>query len=122
MKICISATQPNLEAEIDQRFGRCAYFVVYDTETKQHHAFENNNVSAAGGAGITSAKNVIDAGAEAVITGNCGPNAVKTLIAGNVKLYVSVRGTVAQAIENFIAGKLTESKVANVDSHFGSGM
>ena len=32
MKIAITSTGNSLESNIDQRFGRCAYFVIYNTE------------------------------------------------------------------------------------------
>ena len=83
--------------------------------------FENKNVAAAGGAGISSAKVVIDAGAKAVLTGNCGPNAARTLRAAGVKLYTGATGTVAEAVELFLDGKLKEADGPNVQSHFGSG-
>ena len=82
-------------------------------------AKENENLAAAGGAGISSGKVVIDAGAEAVLTGNCGPNAQRTLTAAGVKLYTGVTGTVAEAVELFKGGNLTESTEPNVQSHFG---
>jgi len=34
MKIAITSTGNSLESNIDQRFGRCAYFVIYNTENK----------------------------------------------------------------------------------------
>ena len=33
MKICISSTGKNLDAIVDQRFGRCQYFLIIDTDT-----------------------------------------------------------------------------------------
>jgi len=38
MKIGISVTAPNLDAEVDPRFGRCPYFVIVDPETMQFEA------------------------------------------------------------------------------------
>ena len=108
-----------MDSEVDPRFGRAAYFVIADTETADFSAIENVNVAAAGGAGISSAKVVIDAGAGAVLTGNCGPNAQRTLSTAGIKLYTGVAGTVAQAAELFKTGKLTESAGPNVQPHFG---
>ena len=82
---------------------------------------ENSNTAAAGGAGISSAKTVIDAGAEAVITGNCGPNAERTLTAAGIPIYLGATGKVAEAIELFKNGKLTEAAGPNVQAHFGAG-
>lgn len=119
MKIAVTSAGKTLNSQVDPRFGRAAYFVIVDTETIDFDAVENESVAAAGGAGITSAKLVIDTGAEAVLTGNCGPNAERTLTAGGVKLYTGLTGTVAEAVELFKTGKLTQAAGPNVKPHFG---
>jgi predicted Fe-Mo cluster-binding NifX family protein len=122
MKIAITSLGETLEAKVDPRFGRAARFVVIDTETMDFNAIKNESVDAAGGAGINSAKVVIDAGAEAVLTGNCGPNAERMLRAANVKLYTGVTGTIAEAVELFKSGNLKEAGGPNVQPHFGAGV
>ncbi len=119
MKIAVTSTGRTLESGVDPRFGRAACFIIVDTETMELSVIENESVAAAGGAGISSAKVVIDGGAEAVLTGNCGPNAQRTLSTAGVKLYTQVTGTVAEAVELFKSGKLTEATGPNVQSHFG---
>jgi predicted Fe-Mo cluster-binding NifX family protein len=119
MKIAITATGKTLNSQVEQRFGRAAYFVIVDTETMDFTVIGNENIASAGGAGISSAKTIIDTGAQAVLTGNCGPNAERTLNAAGVKLYTSVNGTVSEAVELFKAGKLTETTEPNVQTHFG---
>ena len=119
MKIAITSTGKTLDSQVDPRFGRAACFIIVDTETMDFSAIENENAAAAGGAGISSAKVVIDVGAEAVLTGNCGPNAERTLTAASVKLYIGATGTVAEAVELFKSGKLTEAAGPNVQPHFG---
>ena len=120
MKIAVTSTGQNLNSIVDQRFGRAAYFIIIDTETMDFAVIENTNVDAAGGAGINSAKTVTDAGANAVLTGNCGPNAERTLTAAGLKLYTNVTGTVAQAIELFKKGQLSPALEPNVNPHFGT--
>ena len=121
MKIVITSNGEDLNSEVDPRFGRAACFLLGDPEVMDFSVIENKNIDAAGGAGINSAKLVIDAGAEAVLTGNCGPNAERTLRAAGVKLYTGATGTVAEAIELFKNGKLIEAEGPNVESHFGTG-
>ncbi|MDH4239784.1 MAG: NifB/NifX family molybdenum-iron cluster-binding protein [Phycisphaerae bacterium] len=121
MKIAVTSVGKTLDSEVDQRFGRAAYFIIIDTEVMDFNVIENESVTAGGGAGISSAKAVIDAGAEAVLTGNCGPNAQRTLSAAGVRLYTGVTGKVAEAVELFKDGKLTEAEGPNVQSHFGTG-
>ena len=56
---------------------------------------------------------------EAVITGNCGPNAVQTLLAAGVELFGGQTGTVREVVERFKNGHLKPTSEATVDSHFG---
>ena len=120
MKIAVTSVGAQMDAQVDPRFGRAAYFAMIDTETMAFEALENA-CPAAGGAGINSAKVVIDAGAKALLTGHCGPNAERTLRAGGVALYTGVAGTVAEAVERFKAGQWQEAAGPNVESHFGTG-
>jgi predicted Fe-Mo cluster-binding NifX family protein len=118
MRIVVTSTGEGLDSQIDPRFGRAAFFLIVDTETMEFIAVENEN-AASGAAGIGSAKRIIDEGAEAMLTGNCGPNAERTLGAAGVKLYTGVTGTVAEAVERFKSGKLTMAGGLNVQAHFG---
>ena len=120
MIIAITSTGQTMDSQVDPRFGRAAYFLIGNSEIMDFGIFENKNVAAAGGAGINSAKVVIDAGAEAVLTGNCGPNAERTLRDAGVKLYTGAKGTVAEAIKLFLDGNLKEAEGPNVQPHFGS--
>jgi len=120
MKIAVTSRGETLDSEVDPRFGRAEYFLIGELESMDFRAIENKNVDAAGGAGINSAKVVTEAGAEAVLTGNCGPNAERTLRAAGVKLHTGATGTVAQAIDLFRNGKLPQADGPNVQSHFGT--
>jgi len=120
MKIAITSSGKTLDSQVDPRFGRAVCFIIIDTETMDFDVIENENIAAAGGAGISSAKAVIDTGVQAVLTGNCGPNAGRTLSAGKIRLYTGVSGTVSEAIEFFKTGKLNEADGPNVQSHFGT--
>ncbi len=121
MKIAVTSLGPEVNSQVDPRFGRAACFVLVDMETLELQAVENAGAAAGGGAGVNAAKAVIDAGAEAVLTGNCGPNAERALKAAGVKLFTGVSGTVAEAIERFKEGKLIEACGPSVPSHFGTG-
>ena len=121
MKIAVTATGDNLDAAVDPRFGRCAYFIVMDTETGTFEALENAAAGAAGGAGIQAGQRVADAGAEAVLTGNVGPNAFRTLSGLGLKVYTGVTGTVKEAIDQFKAGTMKETATSTVGAHFGMG-
>jgi len=121
MKIVVSSTGKDLDSEIAPRFGRCAYFIIVDTDTMVYEALDNGNLALGGGAGIQSAQLVASKGAKVVITGNCGPNAVRTLAAAGVEVIVGQSGSVRRAVEDFKAGRLATTTEPNVADHYGMG-
>ncbi len=119
MKIAITAQDKELSSEIDLRFGRAKWLILVDTESGDFQAHDNAvNVNAAQGAGIQTGGNVANLGVEAVITGNVGPNAFKTLNAANVKVFLTEKQTVQQALDSYKAGELQEVDQANVEGHW----
>ena len=42
MKIAISSTGTEIDSEIDQRFGRCNYFLIFDDETNNLEVFQTH--------------------------------------------------------------------------------
>jgi len=119
MKICITSQGNNLDAQVDPRFGRCAYFIIVDTENLEFEAIQNPNLDASGGAGIQSGQLVAGKQVKAVITGNVGPNAFQTLQSAGIELITGVSGRVRDAVEKFKKGELKPSQSASVDSKFG---
>ena len=119
MKIAITAQGKELSSEIDLRFGRAKWLILVDTETGDFQAHDNAvNLNAAQGAGIQTGRNVANLGVDAVITGNVGPNAFKTLNAANVKIFLAEKQTVQDAVDSFKAGELKEIDQANVEGHW----
>jgi predicted Fe-Mo cluster-binding NifX family protein len=121
MKIAISAMGATLDAEIDPRFGRCQYFIIVDPDTMNFEAINNAGGMGSGGAGISTAQLIAGKGVEAVLTGNCGPNAYQVLSAAGIKVITGVSGKVKDAIQSYKSGKLQESSQPNVAGHFGQG-
>ena len=119
MKVAISSHGEDLNAQLDPRFGRCAYFLVVNPEDMSFEAFNNEGAAQGGGAGIQAAQFLASQGVEATITGNCGPKAVQTLSAAGIELFGGQAGTVREVVERFKNGNLKQTSEANVDSHFG---
>ncbi len=120
MKICITAQGDNLEAEVDPRFGRCQYFVFYDTESLRSEFLINQNKDGMGGVGIQSGQLIADKGAQVLLTGNVGPNAYMTLQAGKIEIITNVSGKVINVIDQYKRGALKPTDGPSVDSHFGA--
>jgi predicted Fe-Mo cluster-binding NifX family protein len=121
MKIAVSSSGNDLNSQVDPRFGRCAYFVIVDTNDMSFEAFNNESIALGGGAGIQAAQFVASKGAQAVVTGNVGPNAVQTLSAAGVEVFMGQSGTVREVIENYTKGKISSTGTPNVADHYGMG-
>lgn len=121
MKIAVSSSGNDLDSQVDPRFGRCAYFIIVETDDMGFEAFENGSIALGGGAGIQAAQFVASKGAKAVITGNVGPNAVQTLSAAGVETFVGQTGTVREAMERYTKGEINSTSTPNVVDHYGMG-
>jgi len=119
MKIAISSTAPTLDAEIDPRFGRCQYFVVVDPDTMQFEGIENSSAANAGGAGIATAQTIAGKDIEAVLTGNCGPNAYQVLEGAGIKVITGVSGNIKKAAEDYKAGRFQPTTGPNTGAKSG---
>lgn len=119
MKIGITSTGEDLNAEVDPRFGRCRYFLIVDTNSMSFKSISNESAIASGGAGIQAAQTMTKEGVKAVLTGNMGPNAFQTLSAAGVLVFTGANGKVWDAIEKYKKGELKKIESASVGSHFG---
>ena len=119
MKIAVSADGSDLSSAASPRFGRCAHYILVDTETMAFQALANDASSAAHGAGVGAAQFVMNQGAQAVITGNVGPNAFHVLNTANLPVYLCEGGTVAEAIAAFKAGTLQMAGAPTSGGHGG---
>lgn len=113
MKVAVCSSGNTLESPVDPRFGRCAYFVVVDTNNMSFTALQNPSAMMGSGAGIQAA--------QAVVAGNFGPNVYQALAAAGIKVYLAAAGTVAQAAEMLKNGQLQQLSAPSVAAHFGTG-
>jgi predicted Fe-Mo cluster-binding NifX family protein len=72
MKVAITSTGNALTSKLDSRFGRCSYFVVYDTETRSVEFIPNPNKDQVEGAGPASVQLVASRGVKRVVSGEFG--------------------------------------------------
>ncbi len=120
MKIILSTVSTDLDSAIDPRFGRGAYLLVVDTDTMQVEAHSNPGVNASGGAGIQAAQFAAERSAQAVISGDFGPNAFDALKAARITMYLyGDCSTARQVLERFREGKLQEVGAPTQHGHHG---
>ena len=104
MKIAISADGSRLDSTIHQRFARCPYFLIVDTDDMSVAVIENSNAGLSSGAGIQAASMVAAKGVDVVVTGNCGPNALRVFAQTGVQCILNQQGVVRDAVEKLKDG------------------
>jgi len=119
MKIAVTARGPGMDDAVDPRFGRCAWFVIVDTDTQQSEPIQNQHATQGGGAGIQAGQLMANHNVQTVLTGSCGPNAFQTLSAAGIQVILNVGGTVREVVERFKAGGLSATSGPNMPSHSG---
>ncbi len=119
MKIAVSAGGKDLQSPVDPRFGRAAFFIIYNTDDDSFEAVSNDdNAQASQGAGVQAAQTVAARRVDWVISGNMGPKAFAGLKAAKIKVACWSEGTVEEAIKLIKENKLEELPEANVRGHW----
>lgn len=120
MKVAVSVSKDmGLASPIDSRFGRTQGFLIVDSETRQGVFVSNDqNLNAAQGAGIQAAQHVLDAEADVVITGHCGPKAFRVLSGGGVRVYLGANGNAGDVLDSLLAGELQQASSPDVEGHW----
>ena len=72
MKVAITSSGNRLESKLDQRFGRCGFFTIYDTQTKGLEFIPNPNKDAQEGAGPASVQLVASRNVQTIVSGEFG--------------------------------------------------
>lgn len=97
MKIAATSTGQDLDAAVDPRFGRCAYFALLDTESGALETTPNPFLNAAGGAGTQAAEWMLDRDIDVLLTGRCGPKAAAVLRDAGIQVVEQVAGSLREA-------------------------
>lgn len=119
MKVAVTSKGRELDAEVDPRFGRASYILVIDTDTLAVEVIDNQtNKNAFKGAGIQAAAAICDKGAQALLTGFCGPNAFNALSAAGIKVANNASGTIRETVEAFKQDKFEFASEANTQGHW----
>jgi len=106
LRIAITLCAPSMDAQVDHRFGRARYMGLVDTDANEEEVWENPHIDERS-AGVRAAKALADAGAQALISGEVGPNALKVLRAAGIRVY-RARGSARDAVHALLSGGLDE--------------
>ncbi len=72
MKTAVTSKGNNLDSCIDPRFGRCAYFAVYDSETDGVTFLDNPAKDSESGAGPAAVAFIARQGVKRIVSGEFG--------------------------------------------------
>lgn len=108
-RIAVTSTGQNLEHLVDQRFGRCEYFIIVQLGHKGASTDKiiQNPYQRQDDAEIAATQLMADEKVEVVITGDIKPCAYKILNAQGIEMY-SGSGNAKESVEEYLQGLLTK--------------
>ncbi|MDD3079757.1 MAG: NifB/NifX family molybdenum-iron cluster-binding protein [Paludibacter sp.] len=101
MKIAIASEGNSINDKMDSRFGRCAFFAIYDTDTKDTRFLPNPGKNASGGAGPATVRFVAQQGAQKIVATELGGKALDMLNNLNIELIYDKDKTISEIISKF---------------------
>jgi len=114
MIVAITSRGSTPDSDIDERFGRTYWLMLYDTTSNNWQAIDNSAArSAMQGAGQKTAQILIDNNVEALLSGETGPRAFRILKNAGIAIYHGAAGTVMDSLVAWHDGRLTEAACAN---------
>ena len=72
MKIAITSTGNTLDAKLDMRFGRCAYFIIFDNESKAVEIIPNSFNHLEEGSGQAAVQLLVQRNVSKIVSGEFG--------------------------------------------------
>lgn len=112
MKIAFTAKGKDWDSQMDPRFGRTEFIVVYNDEKDELINLDNRAIeSVAHGAGPQTAQKLFDLNPDILITGNGpGGNAARVLQQAHIKIFIGAGNmTVKEAYKAFKENRLQSS-------------
>lgn len=117
MLIAFTAMENSLEALIDPRFGRAAYYIIVNTETDKITIHDNSDgINASNGAGTGAAQTLSEYGVTELYTGRVGPKAADVLDTAGIIYHENVTGSVQEVLAKIKTGNFSTATVAGKQS------
>ncbi len=121
MQIAISSNGKEINSQLDQRFGRCPFFAVYNDQKNTWSFIPNPGFLEGSGAGIKAAQFLLEQNIEVLLTGNLGPKASQILNTSAIKIYSLPPVSLEEALEQYRQGQCGQITEATVEAHTGTG-
>jgi predicted Fe-Mo cluster-binding NifX family protein len=123
MKIAITAENNNgIESMVAQHFGHAPYFILVDVENSQVTATQGvANPFVNGHAPGQIPGFIQEQNANVMLSGGMGGRAIQFFEQAGIKAATGANGTVRQALENYLGGKLNEAAPCDESVAHGHG-
>jgi predicted Fe-Mo cluster-binding NifX family protein len=104
MKIAVASTGETMDSLVCERFGRCPYFIIFDSETGKFEAISNLGEQMQSGAGPKAAGIVISKDAKVLLTGKVGDKAENALRKAGIRIVDGLSGSevVRDTIDDYL--------------------
>jgi len=100
MKVCITSSGNSPDSKLDNRFGRCSYFVIYDTVTLGMEFLPNPYKEIEEGAGTASVQLIASRGVSKIVSGEFGIK-IKPLL-DSLKIQMIVLKNEEKSIQDIV--------------------
>lgn len=97
MRIAVAATGESLDSAVCDRFGRCPFFLIVESDAMTFEAILNPASTVIGGAGPAAVQGLASRGVEVAIAGEFGPKAQHALELAGIR-GVKATGTAREAV------------------------
>jgi predicted Fe-Mo cluster-binding NifX family protein len=123
MKIAITAENNNgLEGKVAQHFGHAPYFILVDVENGQVTATQSvANPFVNGHAPGQIPGFIQQQNADVMLSGGMGGRAIQFFEQAGIKAATGASGTIRQALESYLGGKLSEAAPCDESVEHGHG-
>ncbi|MEN6569626.1 MAG: NifB/NifX family molybdenum-iron cluster-binding protein [Rikenellaceae bacterium] len=101
MKIAITSEGNSLNSLIDPRFGRCAFFAIYDTDTQNTEFIPNPAKESSEGAGPAAAQFIASKGVKKIVAGEFGSKIKSLLDNLQIEMLNDNGKTISEIIKQF---------------------
>lgn len=113
-KIAICADTDTPLAVVDGRFGRCAYFLLWDEAQRKLESLVNNGLGLKQGAGTGAVQELLRRGVGILICNRIGPNALTVFRKAGGTVYAAEEGMpIDMVIDRYEAGELIPINIPN---------
>jgi predicted Fe-Mo cluster-binding NifX family protein len=118
-KVAVPSEGSTIDSVMSKYFGKAPCYIVYDTKKKGYWTVQNPFYNKKHARGLRVSAMLVNKGVGTTVSPNIGPEPARYFNNNNVKMYIGASGTVRDAINQYLSGKLVRTEQPNVPTHYG---